>query len=320
VRTKFLIAGAMLVASTPARAAEPKVQATEARAQATEAKAQAPEPTAPVAPAVATQEPCDEPIRFKADPLGEGAIFAGTLAFAGLSEAILSTGEIRPQQIDANFDTQHLLPIDRAAITQSIDTTADSFSNGGLYLAIGFAVFDPIASGFRSGREAALVDAMMYAEAIAFSWGLTNLAKVGLRRPRPMAYIEREHAIEAGQDPTTYNNTSTDSVLSFYSGHTAITSTISATATYLAFARSPHTLRPWATLAGSVVITSLVAVERVRSGAHFPTDVIAGVLAGAGVGMLVVHLHRYDSPNKRPIWLGALPAEGGGGVMIGGAF
>jgi undecaprenyl-diphosphatase len=296
----------MLVISAPVRAAEPASRAAE--------------PAGGSAEPVAAQEPCIEPVRFKADPLGDGAILAGTLAFAGLSEAILSTGEIRPQQIDANFDTRHLLPIDRAAITQSIDTTADAFSNGGLYIALGFAVFDPIASGFRSGREAALVDATMYAEAIAFSWGLTNLAKVGLRRPRPIAYIEREHAIEAGQDPTTYNNTSTDSVLSFYSGHTAITSTISATATYLAFARSPHTLRPWATLAGGVVITSLVAVERVRSGAHFPTDVIAGVLAGAGVGMLVVHLHRYDSPDKRPLWLGALPAQGGGGVMVGGAF
>lgn len=306
MRARFLVAGAMLVISAPVRAAEPASRAAE--------------PAGGSAEPVAAQEPCIEPVRFKADPLGDGAILAGTLAFAGLSEAILSTGEIRPQQIDANFDTRHLLPIDRAAITQSIDTTADAFSNGGLYIALGFAVFDPIASGFRSGREAALVDATMYAEAIAFSWGLTNLAKVGLRRPRPIAYIEREHAIEAGQDPTTYNNTSTDSVLSFYSGHTAITSTISATATYLAFARSPHTLRPWATLAGGVVITSLVAVERVRSGAHFPTDVIAGVLAGAGVGMLVVHLHRYDSPDKRPLWLGALPAQGGGGVMVGGAF
>lgn len=94
-------------------------------------------------------------------------------------------------------------------------------------------------SGFRNGREAALVDATMYSEAIAFSWGLTNLAKIGFRRPRPIAYIERDRAILGGQAPATYNNTSTDSTLSFYSGHTAITATVSATATYLAFARSP---------------------------------------------------------------------------------
>ena len=268
----------------------------------------------------ASEDPCDEPVRFKADPLGDGALLAASLGFAGLSEAIISTGEIRPQQIDATFDTKRLLPIDRAAISQTVDTTADAYSNGGLYATLGYAVFDSIASGFRSGREAALVDLTMYSEAIAFSWGLTNLAKIGFRRPRPIAYIERERAIMAGQDPATYNNRSTDSTLSFYSGHTAITATVSATATYLAFARSPHTIRPWATLTGGLVLTSFVAVERVRGGAHFPTDVIAGALAGAGIGMLVVHLHRYDTETRRPIWVGALPAEGGGGVVVGGAF
>jgi undecaprenyl-diphosphatase len=267
-----------------------------------------------------TKDPCDDAVVFKADPLGDGALLAASLGFAGLSEAIISTGEIRPQQIDSKFDTKRLLSIDRAAISQTVDTTASGFSNGGVYLALGFTVFDSALSGFREGGQAALVDLTMYSEAIAFSWGLTNLAKIGFRRPRPIAYIERERAILAGQDPTTYNNTSTDSTLSFYSGHTAITATVSATATYLAFARSPHTMRPWATLAGGVVLTSFVAVERVRSGAHFPTDVLAGAFAGAGIGMLVVHLHRYDSETRRPVWIGALPVEGGGGVMVGGLF
>jgi membrane-associated phospholipid phosphatase len=266
------------------------------------------------------KDPCNDRIRFKADPLGDGPLLFASLGFAGLSEAIISTGEIRPQQIDAAFDTKRLLSIDRAAITQKLDTTASAFSNGGVYAALGFAVLDSVASGFRDGQEAALVDLTLYGEAIAFSWGLTNLAKIGFRRPRPIAYIDRDRAIQDGQDPATYNNTSTDSTLSFYSGHTAIAATISATATYLAFARSPDTLRPWATLAGSVTLTSFVAVERVRSGAHFPTDVIAGAFAGAGIGMLVVHLHRYDSETRRPVWVGALPVEGGGGVMVGGRF
>jgi undecaprenyl-diphosphatase len=266
------------------------------------------------------KEPCDQRVCFKAEPLSDGALLAASLGFAGISEAILSTGEIRPQQIDAAFDTGRLLSIDRAAITQTVDGTADAYSNGGLYTAIGFAALDTVLSGFRDGREAALTDLTMYSEAIAFSWGLTNLAKIGFRRPRPAAYIDRDRAILGGQDPNTYNNTSTDSALSFYSGHTSTVAAISATATYLAFARSPNTMRPWGTLAGSITLTSFVAVERVRSAAHFPTDVIAGALAGAGIGMLVVHLHRHDSINRRPIWVGALPTEGGGGVMVGGFF
>jgi undecaprenyl-diphosphatase len=257
---------------------------------------------------------------FKADPIADGALLAGSLGFAGLSEAILSTGEIRPQQIDANFDTSRLLPIDRAALTQNLDTTADAFSNIGVVTAFSFAAIDTTLSGLRGGRETALVDAILYAEAIAFSWGLTNLAKIGFRRPRPIAYLERDRAILGGQDPATYNNTSTDSSLSFYSGHTALTATVSATATYLAFAREPNSMRAWGTLVGSVVLTSFVGVERVRSGAHFPTDVLAGGFAGAGIGLIVAHLHRYDAETKRPIWVGVMPAAGGGGLSVSGRF
>ena len=270
-------------------------------------------------PKTGGEEPSEQRIKFGADPVGDGALLLGALGFASLSEAFLSTGELRPQQIDATFDTKNLLPLDHAAVQQTVDPKADPRSTAGVYIAFGFAAVDSVLSGFRYGREAAIVDAIMYSEAVVISWGLTNMVKVAFRRPRPIAYIEREHAIEAGQDPATYNNTSTDSALSFYSGHTAFTATISASATYLAFARSPHTARPWITLAGGVVLTTFVGVERVRSGAHFPTDVIAGALAGAGIGMLVVHLHRQEA-TRPPVWVGAMPLEGGGGLTLGGLF
>jgi undecaprenyl-diphosphatase len=265
------------------------------------------------------QEPCEVTTQFAVDPIGDGALLVGSLAFAGLSEALFSTGELQPQQIDPAFDKSKLLGIDRGAITQTVDTSADALSSGGVFVAFGYAAVDSVLSGFRYGREAALVDAVLYSEAVAFTWGLTNLAKMSFRRPRPIAYIEREDAIRAGQDPATYYNASTDSSLSFFSGHTALTATLSASATYLAFARSPHTARPWITLAGGVILTSFVGVERVRSASHFPTDVIAGALVGAGVGVLVVHLHRHDT-TKRPVWVGAMPLEGGGGVTLGGLF
>lgn len=263
--------------------------------------------------------PCPEPVRFAADPIGDGAMLAASFGFAGVSELIMSTGEIRPQQIDAAFDTRKLLGIDRNAIFQKLDPSAAAFSNAGIYTALGFAVLDPILSGFRDGRDAGLVDAVMYAEAISFSWALTNIAKIGFRRPRPIVYIDRLNAIEKGEDPATLSNTSTDSSLSFFSGHAALTSTIAATATYLAFARAPGTHRPWMTLTAGIALTSFVSVERVRSGAHFPTDVIAGSLAGAGVGLLVVHLHREDR-GKRPVWVGAAPTLGGGAITLSGAF
>src|SRR6185369_7048390 len=58
---------------------------------------------------------------FDIDPIADSAMIAVSLGFYGTLEAINSTGEIRPQQIAANFDTNHLIGIDRGAVTQTPD-------------------------------------------------------------------------------------------------------------------------------------------------------------------------------------------------------
>jgi undecaprenyl-diphosphatase len=257
--------------------------------------------------------------RLQADPIADGAILGISLGFAGLSTVILSTGEIRPQQISSSFTTSSLLGIDRTAITQTVDPNAGTISNIGLYAAIGYTVIDTIASGFREGsKQAALVDGIIYAEALAITAGVTNLAKVSVRRPRPTAYI----AAAAHKNDPTYSNSDSDSSLSFFSGHAATVGAVTGVATYLAFTRSPSSIRPWLTLAGGTALTAFVSVERVRAGAHFPTDVIAGAMAGAGLGVLVAHMHREDTAKQRRVWIGYTPSGVGEGGMatLGGLF
>ncbi|MET9895630.1 phosphatase PAP2 family protein [Streptomyces sp. NPDC006465] len=67
---------------------------------------------------------------------------------------------------------------------------------------------------------------------------------------------------------------------SFPSGHTAAA---------LAFTAA---IAPTWPLAGALcaVPTALVAIERVHSGAHYPTDVAAGALIGLGSARLTRHL------------------------------
>ena len=83
--------------------------------------------------------------------------------------------------------------------------------------------------------------------------------------------------------------------------------------------RSPDTPRPWITLAVATALTGFVSYERVRAGDHFPTDVIAGSMAGAAIGIMVPHMHRHrdDFP---AVWVGAAPAPGGGTVAMQGIF
>jgi len=259
---------------------------------------------------------------FDIDPIADSAMIAVSLGFAGTLAAINSTGEIRPQQISPNFETSHLLGIDRGAVTQTPDPNAGARSSIAGMVVIGYAVLDPILSGVRERSvQTALADAFMYAESISFTLAMTNMVKIAVRRPRPIAYIEAQ----AHKDDPNYSNSDTDSALSFFSGHSALTATISSTATYLAFARSPHSARPWITLVAGLGLTTFVAVERVRAGQHFPTDVIAGAVAGAGIGLVVPHLHRTDEIKQRRIWVGFAPTrswdgERGGVLNVSGVF
>jgi len=246
----------------------------------------------------------EEHVTFQSDPIADGAIVVVSLGSAGVLELINSTGEIRPQQIDRNFDRHNLIAIDRAAFDQTPSKSAGTLSNFGLGAAAAFAVIDPLLTGVREQNvQSGLVDAIMYSETAALTLALTNVVKMAVRRPRPQAYIDAE----AHRDDPTWSNSSTDSALSFFSGHASMVGALSGTATYLAFARSRSPVRPWLTLALATSLTSFVSVERVRAGKHFPTDVIAGAFAGAGIGVVVPHLHRTASVQQRRVWVGFSP-------------
>src|SRR4051794_20380691 len=136
-----------------------------------------------------------------------------------------------------------------------------------------FAVVDPLMTGFRSGWRSAAVDALMYGE-IAVDHHLRHRGHQD-RRPPPPPHRPQEPRLERHQR---------GAVLLL--GARSSTASVAATATYLDFVRSPGTARPWITLGVGTLPTGFVSYERVRSGAHFPTDVVAGSMAGAAIGVL----------------------------------
>jgi membrane-associated phospholipid phosphatase len=280
--------------------------------------AKAPERKSTLEPQVAERP--EARVTFQSDPIADGAIIVVSLGVAGVLELINSTGEIRPQQIAPNFNHNQLVGIDRAAVEQTPSKSAGSLSNLGLGAATAFALVDPVLTGMRERDvQSGLVDAIMYSETAALTLALTNVVKMAVRRPRPQAYIDAE---AHGPD---WSNSSTDSALSFFSGHASMVGALGGTATYLAFARSKGKLRPWLTLALATSLTAFVSVERVRAGKHFPTDVIAGAFAGAGIGVVVPHLHRTADVQQRRVWVGFAPAlerehTEGGMLTLSGQF
>ena len=250
---------------------------------------------------------------FTVDPVVDSVVTVGGLTFAGLLDLIVGTGEIRP---GPPGDPGKLLWIDRGAVTQTIDPDAGVRSDWALRAVELYALLDPILSGVRDGRRALLVDAVLYAESISVIQLFTGMTKIAVRRPRPIDYAQCSSAAAPGNDCA-----DTDLQLSFFSGHASTSGAITGTAAYLAFvrhgARSP---RPWITLGVGAAMTAFISYERVRSGAHFPTDVIMGSLAGAAIGVLVPHLHRrphfHDQELETPpVLIGFAPLPGSGGSL-----
>jgi membrane-associated phospholipid phosphatase len=261
-------------------------------------------------------QPLEAGQHFTIDPVADGVLIGGGAAISGLLSLILSTGEIRPSLPGPTSD---LLSIDRLAVTQHVDPNAGTYSTIGLGASIVFAAADPFLSAYRDGWDAALVDAVIYAETISLTETLTDITKIAVRRPRPVDYVTCPYnGASLPTNPACQG--STDLQLSFFSGHSATVGSIGATATYLAFQRGgARSARAWITLATSLALTTFVSIERVRAGQHFPTDVIAGSFAGIMVGTLVPHLHKHvqEAPT---VWIGFAPAQGGGTATLGGLF
>ncbi len=271
--------------------------------------------TANAEPGAATQASASGRTRFSVDPVTDTAALGISLGFGALSQLVISTGELSPQQPGS---TDNLLSIDRGAVTQSVDPHASTVSGIGVGVAGAYALGDTLFTGFTDGAESGLVDGVLYAESAGITFATANLVKIAVRRPRPRTYRLRDQ-LEAQGKPYP-DNPGTDSSLSFFSGHTAETAALSATATYLAFSRSHTHTRGWITLIAGTALTAFVGYERVRAAAHFPTDVIAGGLVGAGIGTLVPALHRHEA-TCRPLWVGVIhPGGDGTGLALGGVF
>jgi undecaprenyl-diphosphatase len=267
----------------------------------------------PTLPSTAAHKPGDdlEPGQhFTIDPVADGVITAAGLGFAAILGLVLGTGEIKPNapvlMADGKTpDPSVLLSIDRGAVSQTFDKNANTFSDIGLYSAIGFTVVDTVLSGVRDGWDAGLVDAVMYAESISLTLTLTDITKIAVRRPRPYDYQNYNPSVSGA----------TNDELSFFSGHASTVAAITGTASYLAFVRSPHSFRPWLTLVLGTALTAFVSYERVRGGDHFPTDVITGAMAGGAVGVLVPHLHRHKT-EAPTVWIGGAPSPNGNGGAL----
>lgn len=135
----------------------------------------------------------------------------------------------------------------------------------------------------RKIRETVKTFSIMYAEVVMFAYALPSLGKGLVERPRPFVYNPAAAAEE---------KLSRDARVSFFSRHTtfAFASACFMSTVYGGY-HPGSKLNPYV-WAGSLGAASVVGYLRFAAGAHFPTDILTGALAGTLIGCGVPYLQR----------------------------
>jgi membrane-associated phospholipid phosphatase len=228
---------------------------------------------------------------YNVDPWLNGAIIGTSALGIGVSAA-LTPVLVTPH---CPCDPRTVNPIDRIAIGMH-SNIADWASN----IEVGVALAGPVVLDvFDVGWSRALFDdTVIYVETLAVNGVLVSAAKLAFQRPEPMVY--------AGINPS-----SKSLYDSFYSGHVALAAGALATASMTYSLRHGAALWPWV---ATLVLGASIAVERVAAGAHFPTDVVAGFVEGAAVGVAVPSLHAAGDASRAT--LAVTPVAGGAVVAM----
>lgn len=172
----------------------------------------------------------------------------------------------------------------------------------------GTIVILPLADVAKLGPSRALVqDLFVYIQTLAVNSGLQNLLNFAAARPRPRTYAGDLSFIDSGEG-----------YLSFYAGHVATAFSALSAASFTVQRRYGARIWPWIVTA---LLGTSVAVERVASGHHFPSDVVAGALVGTTIGVTIPWLHAREP--TRQARFSIVPthfAPFGRGVAIAGSF
>ena len=158
-------------------------------------------------------------------------------------------------------------------------------------------VLDLIELGF---SKAFAEDFTVLFETLAINTAFQGGIALIVQRPRPLSYAGEPIALRG------------DGYTSFYAGHVATAVAAMAVVSQTLRLRYGIKVWPWILTAG---VGTLMAVGRVGAGAHFPTDVIVGAVAGLAIGITVPWLHQRGHEEGQVRLVPAL-----GGLGLAGQF
>lgn len=203
---------------------------------------------------------------------GTGLLLASASYLASQNQVGLSQDEIN------KLDAKNIWGFDRTTV-DNISASAANRSDMFLYASLATA---SSVLAFKNTRSDLLKIAVVGAETVFYTVGLTYAAKTLFLRPRPFMYNANNNL---------YDKADSDGRFSFFSGH----SSISAAATFFTASTLniylPNLKYKAILWTAAAVLPAATALYRVQAGKHFPTDVITGYLVGSALGIGIPYLH-----------------------------
>jgi undecaprenyl-diphosphatase len=175
-------------------------------------------------------------------------------------------GILGPSSIFAQNQDLRLVEKANAGRNQSLDPLYRQVSLSGYWVSLGYPI-STIGIGFVKKDTVLWQRGLQQVAGSALTLALTIGLKESFQRPRPWTASSKIQPVSPLPGPN-----------SFPSGHT---SAAFATATHFALARPK-----WYFVVPAYSWASLVAWSRIRNGVHYPTDVLAGAVLGAGCAWL----------------------------------
>jgi undecaprenyl-diphosphatase len=181
-----------------------------------------------------------------------------------------------------SLDTQLLLLINHCTANAVFDVLMPALTSHGYLLVLPFLLYMIVSSADRmdaQGRRflsAALWTIVISCCAVFLAEWVEDVLKNAVARERPCRTIEGIRLLVGC--PKSYSLPSGHAISSF------------AFAVPLFFLTRDYLTMPWRIY--PLVLATLIAFSRLYLGVHYPTDVLAGALLGAGIGMLLSDLRR----------------------------
>ena len=168
--------------------------------------------------------------------------------------------------------------------TENWDENSIATSDLLLYSSIGFPAILLIDKEIRRDYKKFM---SIWAETFVLTYGLTNLTKVLVSRPRPYLYGTSEGSEE--------HKMKDDNQRSFFSGHTSLSA-----ASWFMMASMYHDYHPESKLAPYIwatayLVPAATGYYRYDAGKHFLSDVLTGYFIGRAIGVMVPRWHKKSS-------------------------